>query len=152
MQVSIYPCLVKQMDNPGRGYIYLLLINIQKLINIEEWHLVKFEPTHFWVNHNYEVEAKVLLQYSTEQFILYYQIFILTYQLYMHVVTKIQLFNYIGYQMSIAPLTLLEKFTYLVRINIHLCLRDNYFKVTNIIEFVCKSTTNRVIYIEMITI
>ena len=49
------------MDDPGRGCIYLLLINIQKLINIEEWHLVKFEPTHFWVNHNYEVEAKVLL-------------------------------------------------------------------------------------------
>ena len=57
LQVYAYMCLIKGLANPGRYFIYALLVTVYEIINTKSWHPNNFEPAHYRVNNHHEGES-----------------------------------------------------------------------------------------------
>ena len=151
-RVSAYPCVVKQLANPVRWFIYVLIITGRNLIEFVPRYFNDFEPACGGVDHCHAGQTNIITSDSAAWLLLYYKIAIWSYQVYMHQIPRFQFCYVLRLQISIKSLYIFEPLTYLERLRIHICLRDKSFPIIYLLNCFCKSINTWVVEIEMVPV
>ena len=141
MQNGKLACVVKQLDNPCRWFIYVLIINTCNLTKVVRWYSNDLESTFDRADHFRASQTKIIPNDSAARMLLFYRLSIWTHQVYMHQIPCFWFCYVLRWQMSINSLSIFELLTYLARLSIQLYLRDKAFPITYFLHFFCKSTT-----------
>ena len=87
MWVSGYPWLIEQLTYPVRVFMYVFIFSWCNLLDIKTWYLYNFEPACDRINQRHAGKDKIIWYYSANCLLLHYQIWVYTYQVYIHQVT-----------------------------------------------------------------
>ena len=76
--------VVKQLDNTGRWFIYVLIITARNLIEFVGRYFDDLEPTSTGVNHHHAGETNIIFNDSADCLLLSYILAIWYYWVHMH--------------------------------------------------------------------
>ena len=108
MWLSADTYLVQQLDCYVRGFFFVLSISRSYLVDIEAWDLKYSEPNNCWLKDNNTGKAWIIQWYISTFMMLNYQIDIQDHQLHTCQILWFYIYNYIGWDIPIATLTIFE--------------------------------------------
>ena len=134
------------------GFINVFIVPYHCIIKVKHWNFENYKPTHSRVYNSHAGETNIILHGSDEWMILSYIIDIWTYQVYMNLIPWFQSCYILGQNKSINSLSIFELLKYLARLRINIRFNDKAFTVSYYQDYFHKSTSNRVVQIEMVPI